>query len=71
MNALGLGHPLRDWLESKLVADVVAAGGDQTKAQGAVSEVLAQQSIFQWLASFNWQGLVAMILQILALLPKA
>jgi hypothetical protein len=69
------GHPLRTWLEQKLAGDVTAAvtaaGGDTTHVQNVVTEVLGQQTIWQWLLSVNWQGLIAMILQVLSLIPKA
>jgi len=62
--------PLRTWLAEKLVNDVVAAGGDPTKTAGVVQEVLSAKSIFEWLTTIDWAGLIQLILSLLAVLPK-
>lgn len=58
-------RPFRDRLSSRLIEDVVEAGGDRDEATVVVDEMLGEHPILDLLKSLDWAALVALILKLL------
>lgn len=59
-------HPFLDRIKKRLVADVVAQGGDPAETEVAVGEMLSAHPILDLLKSLDWASIVALIVKLIA-----